>query len=117
MTEPAAVTAAWQALHAHRAAHAATSLRQRFAEDPRRFERHSLALDDLLLDVSKTALTDATLTLLVRLAEATGVAARRDAMVAGARINTTEDRAVLHVALRQRAKEPIAVDGRDVMPD
>ena len=72
------------------------------AADPGRFERFSWAADGLLLDLSKTALTEAVLAALLDLARATGLAARRDAMVAGQPVNTTEGRAVLHLALRAR---------------
>ncbi|GLK82535.1 glucose-6-phosphate isomerase [Ancylobacter defluvii] len=88
-----------------------------FAADPDRFSRLSLRLDDLLLDYSKTSLTDTTRALLFDLARAAGVEAKRDAMLAGARINITEDRAVLHTALRRRAGEVVLVDGQDVMPE
>lgn len=88
-----------------------------FADDTERFRRFSLALDDLVLDFSKCAVTGETLDLLATLAEAADVAGRRDAMFAGARINTTEDRAVLHTALRNLSGGPVTVDGKDVMPD
>ena len=82
---------------------AADSIRPLFAADPGRFERFSWAADGLLLDLSKTALTEAVLAALLDLARATGLAARRDAMAAGQPINTTEGRAVLHLALRAPA--------------
>ena len=82
---------------------AADSIRPLFAADPGRFERFSWAADGLLLDLSKTALTEAVLAALLDLARATGLAARRDAMVAGQPVNTTEGRAVLHLALRAPA--------------
>jgi glucose-6-phosphate isomerase len=88
-----------------------------FAADPARFDRLSVALDDMLLDYSKTSIDDASLALLLRLAEARGVPARRDAMFAGEPINVTEGRAVLHVALRNRSGGPVAVGGRDVTPE
>jgi glucose-6-phosphate isomerase len=92
-------------------------LRDLFAVDPQRFERFSLTVGDLSLDYSKNRITDETERLLIALAEAADLAARRDAMFAGEAINTTEDRAVLHVALRNRANRPIHVGGADVMPD
>lgn len=88
-----------------------------FEADPKRFERFSLSLDDMLLDLSKTSLTDASLATLLKLAKARGVEARRDAMFAGQAINNTERRAVLHTALRNRSRRPVMVDGRDVMGD
>ena len=107
----------WAALAAHRDALAGTSLRALFAADPGRFDRFSLRLDGLLLDWSKNRVTAETMTLLTALAAARDVPGWRDRMFAGARINTTEDRAVLHTALRNRSNHPVLVDGRDVMPD
>ena len=83
-----------------------------FERNPDRFREFSVRLGDMLLDFSKTNLDAHALTLLIELAEARGVPARRDAMLRGDRINTTEDRAVLHTALRNRASTPIMVDGR-----
>jgi glucose-6-phosphate isomerase len=108
---------AWAALAAHRAATENDSLRALFAEDPGRFARFSATLDDLLVDFSKTAVREETVELLLALADRAGVAGKRDAMFAGEPINVTEGRAVLHVALRNRANRPILVGGRDVMPD
>ncbi|MFN7102664.1 MAG: glucose-6-phosphate isomerase [Pseudorhizobium sp.] len=95
----------------------ATDLRAAFAADPERFARYSVALGDLLMDFSKTAVNDQVLVLLERLAGDAGVATKRDAMFAGEPINFTEARAVLHTALRNRANTPVLVDGKDVMPD
>ncbi|MET3353034.1 UNVERIFIED_ORG: glucose-6-phosphate isomerase [Xanthobacter viscosus] len=83
---------------------------------PDRFERFSVAYGDLLIDFSKTAISDAILTQLLELARAGRVEAQRDAMFAGDHINLTEDRAVLHTALRDQARETIQVDGIDVKP-
>jgi glucose-6-phosphate isomerase len=104
------------ALKDHRLTLEDRHLRDLFAADPQRFERFSLNLGDLTLDYSKNRITGETVRLLVALAEAADIAGRRDAMFAGEAINTTEDRAVLHVALRNRANRPIHVDGTDVMP-
>ncbi|MCL6607194.1 MAG: glucose-6-phosphate isomerase [Geminicoccaceae bacterium] len=112
-----ATDAAWKALEAHRDELGRISLARLFAEDPDRFARFSLVLDDLLIDLSKNLLTAETLRLLLDLARAAEVEAWRERMWAGERINTTEDRAVLHVALRHRGPEPIFCDGRDVMPE
>ena len=109
--------AAWAALDAHRDALAGTSLRELFAADPARFERFSVRHGELLLDYSKCGVTADTMALLMALARAAGVEARRDAMLAGEKINVTEARAVLHVALRNRSGRPIRLDGRDVMGD
>ena len=91
-------------------------MRDLFAADPCRFDRFSLRLGDILFDYSKNRITEATMALLFELARQAGVEARRDAMFAGEKINVTEDRAVLHVALRNREDRPIIVDGQDVMP-
>ncbi len=109
--------AAWRALERHRTELGTISLRRLFAADPNRFARFSLVLDDLLIDLSKNLITAETLSLLVELARAAEVEAWRERMWAGERINTTEDRPVLHVALRHRGPEPVTVDGRDVMPE
>ncbi len=92
------------------------SLKGLFDADPGRFGQFSVSLDDMLLDFSKVNLDAPALGLLLDLAEARGVAERRDAMFRGDRINVTEDRAVLHTALRNRANTPVLVDGEDVMP-
>ncbi|HMG52667.1 MAG TPA: glucose-6-phosphate isomerase, partial [Kofleriaceae bacterium] len=107
---------AWQALLAHQPSIAATSMRALFAADPQRFARMSREVCGLMVDWSKQRATDETWRLLLALAEQADVAGWRDRMFAGARINGTEDRAVLHVALRNRANRPILVDGADVMP-
>jgi glucose-6-phosphate isomerase len=109
-------SAAWRALEEHAKALAGVHLRSLFADDPERFARFSLRLDDLLLDYSKNRITAETMDLLLALARAAEVEAWRDRMFAGERINVTENRAVLHVALRNRANRPILVDGVDVMP-
>jgi glucose-6-phosphate isomerase len=110
-------TPAWQALTAHHAHIKDAHLRTLFAEDPGRSERFSAEGAGLFLDYSKNRITDETLRLLLQLAEERGVAKRRDAMFAGDKINTTERRAVLHIALRAPRGTRIAVDGADVMPD
>jgi glucose-6-phosphate isomerase len=92
-------------------------LRTWFREDPGRFERLSARLDDLLIDYSKQQITDETLRLLRLLARERRVEELRDRMFAGERINTTEDRPVLHIALRNRSARPIRADNHDVMPE
>jgi len=91
-------------------------LRALFAANPNRFAEFSAALDGLLLDYSKTGLTAEGLALLLELAESRNVTALRDAMFSGEKINITENRAVLHTALRNTANTPVLVDGVDVMP-
>jgi glucose-6-phosphate isomerase len=110
-------TPAWQALAAHHAQIKNTHLRKLFADDPGRAERFSAEGGGLFLDYSKNRITDETVRLLLQLAEERGVAKRRDAMFAGDKINTTERRAVLHVALRAPRGTRIEVDGADVVPD
>jgi len=95
----------------------ATDIRAAFAADPNRFSRFSTRLGDLLLDYSKCALNDKVLAGLEALAKAAKVEEKRDAMFRGDIINITEERAVLHTALRNRSNRPILVGGKDVMPD
>ncbi|GAA1321759.1 glucose-6-phosphate isomerase [Brachybacterium rhamnosum] len=111
-------TPAWEALEAHDA-EISGSLREWFAEDPQRAVRFTHDAADLHVDLSKNLVTAETVDLLLQLAEQTGVLARRDAMYAGAHINTTEDRAVLHTALRRPAgaSPALVVDGQDVDHD
>lgn len=106
----------WAALAAHRAEAGDAHMRDLFAADPARFERFSLRAAGLFLDYSKNRIDRRSLELLTALARERGLEASRAAMFAGRRINTTEDRAVLHVALRNRSDTPIEVDGQDVMP-
>ena len=108
-------TPAWEALVAHQHGLNTTRLRDLFANDPQRAERLTTQVGDLTIDFSKHLVTDATLELLTQLAQATGFDDRREAMFTGARINTTEDRSVLHTALR--ANSPVIVDGEDVVPE
>ncbi|HVB91678.1 MAG TPA: glucose-6-phosphate isomerase [Acidimicrobiales bacterium] len=108
---------AWKALEAHSGGMGRLHLRDLFAGDPGRAERLTAAAVDLVLDYSKHRVTDETLALLFGLAQEAGVEAHRDAMFAGAHINTTENRAVLHVALRMPAGSVLNVDGQDVTAD
>jgi glucose-6-phosphate isomerase len=108
---------AWKALQAHFQKIRLLHLRQLFAEDPRRGERLTAEAAGLFLDFSKNRVTGETLKLLIELAGQSGLKARIDAMFRGDKINVTEDRAVLHVALRAPKGTSIRVDGRDVVPD
>jgi glucose-6-phosphate isomerase len=108
--------AAWAALARHRREAEAKPMRALFEADRARARRFSIRLGDLLLDYSKNRVTPRTVKLLCALARAADVEELRRRMFAGERINTTENRAVLHVALRNRAGTPILADGRDVMP-
>lgn len=114
---PLSDSPAFQALQQHARDLGQVSLRRLFAEDPKRFEHHSLRLGDLLADTSKHLVTARTLELLVALARERGLDTLRDAMFAGERINLTEDRAVGHFALRHPGPGPVVVDGRDVHGD
>ncbi len=108
---------AWNALQAHYDATRHLHMRDLFAADPQRFARFSILWDDLLFDYSKNRITDETMRLLLDLARSVDLPARIRAMFSGEKINVTEDRAVLHIALRNRANTPIYVDGVDVMPE
>jgi glucose-6-phosphate isomerase len=107
---------AWKALKAHKQEIEGLHMRDLFAQDPQRFERFSLQFHDLLFDYSKNRVTDETMKRLFDLARYADVPGWTERMFNGDRINITEDRAVLHVALRNRANRPIHVDGEDVMP-
>ncbi|MBF0562355.1 MAG: glucose-6-phosphate isomerase [Alphaproteobacteria bacterium] len=107
---------AWKALEAHYQTIKNAHMRDLFEQDPNRFATFSTRLGDILLDYSKNRITAETLRLLLQLARERDVEGWRDRMFGGARINNTEDRAVLHVALRNRSNRPILVDGQDVMP-
>ena len=106
---------AWQALQRHHDEIAGRHLRDLFAEDPGRGERLTAEAAGLYLDYSKNRVTDETMRLLVELAEESGVPEHRDAMFRGEHINVSEDRAVLHVALRMPEGESLVVDGEDVV--
>ncbi len=108
---------AWRALEAHYQAIRDVHLRRLFADDPGRGERLNAEAAGLFFDYSKNRVTDETLRLLIALAEARGLRARIDAMFRGERINVTENRAVLHVALRAPRDAVILVDGVNVVPD
>ena len=111
-------TQAWQALEAHFAANKETRLKDLFAQDPKRFDKFSLTFGgDILVDYSKNLITEETLKLLVDLAKETDLRSAIDAMFNGEKINMTEGRSVLHVALRNRSDRPIESDGKDVMPE
>ncbi len=108
---------AWLALERHHAEIGARHLREFFAADPGRGERLATEAEGIYLDYSKNRVTDETMRLLVELAEESGVPERRDAMFAGDHINVSEDRAVLHVALRMPATATLLVDGQDVVAE
>ena len=111
------ISSAWEALSRNHAQIAGTHLREFFAEDPARGTELTLTVGDLYIDYSKHRVTRETLALLVDLARAAGLEARRDAMLAGEHINTSEDRAVLHTALRLPRDTALEVDGQNVVAD
>ena len=110
-------TPAWDALRRHHDQIATKHLREFFADDPARGSELTLTVGDLYIDYSKHRVTRQTLTLLTDLARAAGLEERRDAMYAGEHINTSEDRAVLHTALRLPRTAKLTVDGQDVVAD
>src|SRR5215831_7600074 len=114
-TTPLRQRPAWKALEQHHAEIAARHLRELFAGDLGRGERLTAEGAGLYLDYSKNRVTDETMRLLVQLAEECGVPQRRDAMFAGDRINVSENRSVLHVALRMPKNSSLVVDGVDVV--
>jgi len=113
---PLTTAAAWKALDAHYPKIRELHLRQLFADDPKRGERMTAEAIGIYFDYSKHRITDETLRLLLQLTEESGLRARIDAMFRGDKINVTEKRAVLHVALRAPKGKSIIVDGEDVMP-
>jgi glucose-6-phosphate isomerase len=114
-TTPPRQRPAWKALEQHHSEIAGRHLRELFAEDPGRGERLSAEAAGLYLDYSKNRVTDETMRLLIQLAEESGLEQRRDMMFAGERINVSENRAVLHVALRMPPGSSLVVDGVDVV--
>jgi glucose-6-phosphate isomerase len=110
-------TPEWKALEAHAEQMRDVHLRDLFADDPKRGQRYVVQVGDLYVDYSKHRVTDETLALLVALADSQGVAARFKAMISGQKINTTEDRAVLHTALRAPKSAVVKVDGTNVVPE
>jgi glucose-6-phosphate isomerase len=110
-------TSAWAKLSNHYEAMKTAQMKQLFEENPHRFDQLSLQFQDILLDFSKNIITQQTLDLLLELAEETKVQQAIEQMFAGVKINQTENRAVLHIALRNRSNSPIMVDGADVMPE
>ncbi|MGA1985749.1 MAG: glucose-6-phosphate isomerase [Candidatus Sulfotelmatobacter sp.] len=117
MTQPLTETASWRALQAHYEKIKDVQLRQLFVGDPGRGARLVAESAGLYLDYSKNRITDETIRLLIQLARERGVAERRDAMFRGEKINITENRAVLHIALRAPRGTQIKVDGQDVVPE
>ena len=107
---------AWTSLKKHRQTFETVTMRQLFADDPKRFDKFSTFFNGILFDYSKNRITGETMTLLLDLAKETDIFGNRDKMFAGEKINITEKRAVLHTALRNQSNRPVMVDGQDVMP-
>lgn len=111
-------TQAWAALEAHKAAFGKTTIQELFAQEPNRFADYSLTFNnEILVDYSKNNINQETLKLLRQLAQECALDSAKEAMFTGAKINRTENRAVLHTALRNRSNAPVLVDGKDVMPE
>jgi glucose-6-phosphate isomerase len=110
-------TPAWQKLELHFLSMQATHMRELFESDSQRFEKFHLVFEDILIDYSKNLLAEETLKALLNLASEVELKGAVEAMFKGFRINKTEDRAVLHTALRNRSNTPVIIDGNDVMPD
>lgn len=108
---------AWTALQSHYHQIKNDRMRDAFEKDTNRFNKFSISFDGILYDYSKNRITDQTLPLLIDLANDAGLDAKIKAMFSGEKINTTEHRAVLHTALRNRSNQPVYVDGQDVMPE
>ena len=109
-------SAAWSALQKHRLSLDSVTMRQLFANDPKRFDKFSTTFGSILFDYSKNRITDETIPLLLNLAKETDVLGWRDKMFSGEKINITENRSVLHTALRNQSDRPVMVDGENVMP-
>ena len=111
-----ATTASWQNLKHHYEKTRNTHMKTLFEEDPHRFDKFSIRFNEILVDFSKNRITAETLKLLIALAKECGLEKAIEDMFSGEKINETENRAVLHIALRNRSNDPIRVDGSDVMP-
>jgi glucose-6-phosphate isomerase len=107
----------WKKLAAHYEEVKGVQMRQLFEQDPSRFEKFNLQFKDFMVDFSKNIVTEKTLELLLGLVAEVDLKSWIEKMFTGSKINITEDRAVLHVALRNRSNTPIVVDGKDVMPE
>jgi len=110
-------TAAWKELEAHYCEMASVHMRDLFSSDPERFEKFHTRFEDIIVDYSKNIIHENTLSLLCSLAESVHLKESIEKMFTGERINETEDRAVLHTALRNRASAPLMIEGRDIMAD
>ncbi|MEM7332476.1 MAG: glucose-6-phosphate isomerase [Chloroflexota bacterium] len=110
-------TAVWQNLKTHYEETRQVHMRDQFEQDPERFSKYSILFNDILFDYSKNRINQSTKSLLIKLAHEAGLSRMIEAMFTGERINNTEDRAVLHIALRNRSNRPIYINGNNVMAD
>jgi len=110
-------SAVWKNLQRHQESIASMHMRDLFAADPRRFQKFSIRWNDFLLDYSKNRITEETMSLLYALARQADVEGWREKMFGGEKINFTENRAVLHIALRSGSNSPVMVDGKNIIPD
>jgi glucose-6-phosphate isomerase len=110
-------TKSWRNLRRHHKQIKDLHMRDLFARDPRRFDKFSIRFNDIMVDVSKNRITEETLKSLIALAEECELGSAIESLFTGQRINETEDRAVLHTALRNRDNTPVVIDGQDVMPE
>ena len=110
-------TAAWSKLEEYHFEFEGKHMKELFTNDANRFQKYSLKFEDILVDFSKNIVDDDVIELLIDLAKECGLQSAVESMFTGQKINATEDRAVLHVALRNRSNTPIIVDGEDVMPE
>src|SRR6478609_1773552 len=106
----------WKQLKEHHRSIEPIQMRDLFSKDPQRFQKFSIQFNDILLDYSKNRITEESFKLLIALAEEAGLKDAINKMFSGEKINNTENRAVLHTALRNRSNRPVLVDGQDVMP-
>jgi glucose-6-phosphate isomerase len=114
---PTQAVSSWKNLEEHQKKLQGVHMRDLFAADKSRFEKFHVKFEDILLDFSKNIITDETIPILMQLANESNLKMWIEKMFSGEKINNTEDRAVLHVALRNRSNSPIFVDGNDVMPE
>jgi glucose-6-phosphate isomerase len=117
MSTPRDQSPTWKQLAEHYDKIKAVHMRDLFHQDPQRFAKFHLQLNDILFDFSKNIITDDTLDLLLKVVDEVHLKEWIEKMFTGDKINITENRAVLHVALRNRSNTPIVVDGKDVMPE
>ena len=110
-------SSSWKALHNHFEKIKSVHMRDLFSKDVDRFNKYHIQYEDFLVDFSKNRITDETINLLVNLAKEAKLEDWRDRLFSGDKINFTENRSALHIALRNRSNNPILLDGKDIMPN